>query len=102
MGVTQILSTDNNSEKESDKIWSNQWTNNMIIVAEALVVYNLIRTIYENTKHIKEGGVEVFSDCERVVLEINEGLMNNSMKVTNELRDRLALICNTIKLIKKI
>ena len=74
----------------------------MIIAVEALVVYNLIRTIYENTKHIKEGGIEVFSNCKKIVLEINKGLMNESIKATTRLRDGSASICETIKLIKKM
>ena len=42
----------------------------------------------------------MFCDCERVVLEINEGLMNDSMKATVGLKDRSVSICKTIKLIK--
>ena len=102
MGAIWIISTDDDSEEDSDKIWSNQQTNNTIIAAEAIVVCNLIRTICENTKYSREGRVEVFCDCERVVLEINKGLMNDSMKATTELKDGLVLICEMIKLIKKM
>ena len=102
MGATQILSTDDNNEEESDKIWSNQWNNNSIIAAEALVLYNLIRTIYENTRHMKEGSIEVFCNCERVMLEINDSLMNELKKVTTGLKDGSVSICEIIKLIKKM
>ena len=56
--------------------------------------------MHKNTKHLKEGGVEIFSDYEKIVNRIDERLLNNCMKATEGLQDRLALIYEIINLIK--
>ena len=45
MGENWILLDATNDNKESEIIWSNKWTTNTIGVAEALILYNLMKTI---------------------------------------------------------
>ena len=67
-----------------------------------LILYNLIRAISKNKKYLKEEGVEIFYDYLKVVTRINDRLLNDSIKTTEGLKDRLVLIYKSIKLIKKI
>ena len=43
--------------------------------------------------NLKEGAVEIFSNYEKVVNKINDGLLNNCIKATRGLQDGLASIC---------
>ena len=45
MRANQILSDAINNNEESEIIQSNKWTNNTVRVAEALILYNLMKTI---------------------------------------------------------
>ena len=51
---------------------------------------------------MKEGGVEIFCNYIKVVIRINNGLLNNLMKATKGLKDRSVSIYKSIKRIKNM
>ena len=85
MGANQILSDATNDNEESEIIQSNKWTNNIIRAAEALILYNSMKTIQIKTSDMTEGSIEIFCNSLKVVTSINEGLMNDSQKATKGL-----------------
>ena len=77
MGANWILSDATNDNEESEIIWSNKWTNNIIRAAEALILYNLMKTIQIKTLDTTEGSIKIFCDSSKVVISINEELIND-------------------------
>ena len=78
MGANWTLSDTTNDNEESEIIWSNKQTNNIIIVAKASILYNLIKMIQIKTVDMTEGSIEFFYDSSKAVNSINDRLMNDS------------------------
>ena len=65
---------------------------------EALLLYNLLWDIYKNTKHLREGFINIFCNISKVVIGINSGLA----KTTETIQDGGVLISGYIEIIRKM
>ena len=102
MGSCWVISDKTNEIKEAEEIWSNEWTNNTNLAAEAIGLYNLVKAINIKIRSIPEGAVDIYSDYEKVVNRINEVLARGMVKATEEVKDRAVSISTIVKLIKKM
>jgi len=68
------------------------------VAAKALILLNLLKSIYDNTKHLKEGFINISCDNSKVV----GGIANGIVKAMEGIQDRGTVISRCIELIKKI
>jgi len=92
MGLAWIISDCENKYKQKGEIWSNKWTKNTNASVEAMELYNLILEIDQNTKHLKEGSVDIHSDCSKIINAVHDGLS----KASDGIRDGGAAICRIV------
>jgi len=98
IGVTWILSDENNDNENCDDIWNWKWGDNTLLVAEALIILNFLQIIQLNIKGLKEDLINIFTNNKKIATILNKGIekVSEGVKYTG-----LSLI-EAIKIINKL
>ena len=70
MGITQTVYNSEGKNTEDSEGQSNKWEDNTNIAGKAMGLYQLLKDIRDNTKHLVRGSIKVFNDYSKVINQI--------------------------------
>ena len=73
MGIAWTVCNLEGKNAKDREGWSNKWGENTNIAREVMGLYQLLKDIRDNTKHLEKGSIKVFNNCSKVMNRIVSG-----------------------------